>query len=61
MEFLTVQEFADKVRMCRHTIFKSIKAGKIYAMRVGVGKKSPYRIPETEIERLQVMYKCKEE
>lgn len=57
MEFLTVKEFADRVKMCTHTVLKSIRQGKIYAMRVGVGKKSPYRISETEIERLQLMHK----
>lgn len=55
MELLTVDEFAIKVKMCPHTIRRAIKKGKINAFRPGWGKRSPYRIPVTEIERLLVM------
>ncbi len=54
MDFMTVQEFADAVKMCRHTIIRAIKHKKIYAFRPGSGKKSPYRIPKTELERIQL-------
>jgi len=55
MEFLTVDEFAKKVKMCPHTIRKAIKKGKINAFRPGIGVKGPYRIPESEIDRILVM------
>lgn len=54
MEYMTVKEFADEVKMCTLTILNSIKNGKIYAVRFGSGKRSPYRIPKTELERLQI-------
>lgn len=55
MEFLTVEEFANKVKMCPHTIRRAIKKGKINAFRPGIGIKGPYRIPESEIDRILVM------
>jgi len=55
MNLLTVDEFAKKVRLCTHTVRRAIKDGKINAFRPGIGKRSRYRIPETEIERLLVM------
>lgn len=54
MEYLTVKEFAEKTKVCPHTVRNSIKLGKLYAFRPGPGKRSPYRIPETELERLQI-------
>jgi excisionase family DNA binding protein len=57
MVYLTVKEFAEKVKLCPHTIRHAIKSGKIFAVRPGVGKKTPYRIPETELERLQISEK----
>jgi len=59
MELLTVEEFAKKVKSSPHTIRKAIRTGKINAFRPGIGKKAPYRIPETEIERLLVMTSMK--
>jgi excisionase family DNA binding protein len=56
MEYLTVSEFANRTKLCCHTIRASIKAGKIYACRPGPGKRSPFRIPVTELERLQIAY-----
>ncbi len=55
MNYLTVEEFAEKIKMCTHTVRAAIRRGKIYAIRPGLGIKSPYRIPESELERLQVM------
>ncbi len=55
MEFLSVDEFAEKVRMCPQTIRKAIRKGKINAFRPGIGIKGPYRIPETEIDRILII------
>ncbi len=62
MNFLTVEEFAKLMKMHPNTIRKAIKKGNIFASRPGMGKKSPYRIAESEIERLhlQSMYERKE-
>lgn len=54
-EFLTLQEFAKKMKLHPDTIRKAIRCGYINAFRAGSGKRSPLRIPSTEIERLMVM------
>lgn len=61
MNFLTVDEFAQKMRMHPNSVRKAIKKGKIFASRPGVGVNSPYRIAESELERihLQGMYEVK--
>lgn len=51
-EFLTIQEFADCIRVNYFTIWRGIKNGHIQAFRVGSGKKSSYRIPKSEIGRM---------
>lgn len=50
--FYTVDEFADLVKMSARTIRRGIKKGRIMACRPGVGKKSPYRIHQSEIQRI---------
>lgn len=52
MDYYTVEEFAYVVQMNPQTIRTSIRVGKIHAIRVGIGKKSPYRIPASELVRL---------
>lgn len=52
--YLTVKEFANEIKMCPHSVRKSILEGKIFAVRFGVGKRCPFRIPRTELERIQV-------
>lgn len=51
-EFYTVPEFASKVRVHANTVRKGIHAGRIQAFKTGIGKKSAYRIPNTEITRI---------
>lgn len=58
MNFLTLAEFCEKIKMHPSTIRKSIKEGKIFASRPGMGKKSPYRIPESELERIHLKSMC---
>ena len=58
MNFLTLLEFADRMKMHPSTIRKAIRQGKIFASRPGMGKKSPYRIPESELERLHLQSMC---
>jgi len=54
-EFYSVQEFAKITKMNPVTIRKAIETGYINAFKPGIGKRCPWRIPATEIERLQVM------
>lgn len=49
---LTLNEFAKKIKATRLTVMKMIKSGKIIAFRLSSAPKSPYRIKESEIERL---------
>lgn len=58
INFLTVEEFAKRIKMHPHSVRRAIRQGKIYASRPSMGKKGPYRIAESELERLhfQGMY-----
>ncbi len=58
MNFLTVEEFSKLIKMHPTTVRRSIRQGKIYASRPGLGKKSPYRIAESELERLFLQGMC---
>lgn len=49
---LTTDEFAKKIKTNRRTVIKLIKDGKILAFRLSDSPKSPYRIKESEVERL---------
>ena len=44
----TVQEAADLLRVSYNTVRRQIKAGNIYAVKIG----NCYRIPRPEIEKL---------
>jgi len=61
MEFLTVIEFAKRFKMSPASIRKAIREGRIYACRLTTGKKAPYRISESEIERLHFKSMCERE
>jgi len=58
MNFLTVEEFAKCIKMHPGTVRRAIKKGKIYASRPSLGIKAPYRIAESELERLQLQGMC---
>jgi excisionase family DNA binding protein len=58
INFLTVEEFAKKVKMHPTSVRRAIKKGHIYAVRPSLGKKAPYRIAESELERLQLKSMC---
>ncbi len=53
--FYTVDEFAEIMKVCKQTVLKDIKRGRINALRSSGGSRSPFRIPNTEIDRLMVM------
>lgn len=58
VNFLTVEEFAKKIKMHPGTVRRSIKQGKIFASRPSSGKRAPYRIAESELERLHLQGMC---
>lgn len=58
MNYLTLKEFGERIKMHPATIRRSIKEGKIYATRPSAGKRAPYRIAESELERLQIQAMC---
>lgn len=51
-EILTVAQFAAKIKVKPLTVRRLIKEGIIVAFRLSTKEKSPYRIKESEIERL---------
>lgn len=58
MIFLTVEEFAKRIKMHPVSVRRAIKQGKIYASRPSCGKRAPYRICESELERLHFQSMC---
>lgn len=50
--FYSIKEFAIKLGVHSNTIRRAIKSGRINAFRVGSGKKSIFRIPGSEIQRI---------
>ncbi len=52
-DFYTVDEFAVHFRLTPRSIRKAISNGRVRAFRIGEGKRSPYRIPSSEIIRVQ--------
>ena len=51
-EYLSVKEFASLMGLHYNTILRSIKSGKLTAVRIGSGKKSTFRIARSEIHRI---------
>lgn len=51
-EFLTIKETAVIFSVHRNTILRAIKRGFLIAIRIGDGKKSPYRISRKSIEMI---------
>jgi len=49
---MTMSEFSKKIGISRITVMKMIKSGRIKALRLTDAPKSPYRIRESEIDRL---------
>lgn len=51
-DFLSIKEFAAIIGVHPDTVRRSIKRGRIGAIRVGGGKRTIYRIPKSETQRL---------
>ena len=58
MNFLTVEQFAQRLKIHPQTVRRGIKSGRFYASRTGAGKKSEYRIAESELERIYLQGMC---
>ena len=54
-DILTINEFADEIRVHPNTVRKMIKTGRLNAFRTGSGKTSSYRIARSEINRLSIV------
>ena len=53
--FYSVCEFAKKLNVHPNTIRRSIKSGKIHAIRIGKGDRASYRIYPEELDRLSLV------
>jgi excisionase family DNA binding protein len=53
-DFLSIKEFAAELGVHHATIRRGIARGRINAIHVGGIKKSIYRIPRSELQRLAV-------
>lgn len=53
-EFYTIKETAVIFGVHPNTIRNAVKKGFLIAIRVGLGKKSPYRISKKEIEAIHI-------
>jgi len=51
-EYLSVKEFAFMLNVHYNTVLRSIKRGKLSAVRIGSGKKSCFRIHKSELNRI---------
>lgn len=51
-EYLSVKEFACLMSVHYNTVIRSIKSGRISAVRLGCGKRSCYRIHKSETNRI---------
>lgn len=51
-QYLSIKEFAVKVKFHPNTIRRAIKSGRINAFKIGSGRRAYYRIPQSEIHRI---------
>ncbi len=51
-EFLSIEEFAEKISKHPSSVRRAIKSNRINAVRIGNGKKASYRIHISEINRI---------
>ena len=58
MNYLTVEEFAKRMKIHPGTVRRAIKEGRIFASRPSSGKRAHYRIAESELERLYLEGMC---
>lgn len=54
-DFYSVKEFAALIGVHQNTVRRSLKAGRLIGFKVGAGKRSIYRIPGSEVQRMCIM------
>ncbi len=54
-EILTVDEFADYIKVHPNTVRSMIRKGYLSSFKVGNGKTSSYRIAKSEVQRMAMM------
>ena len=54
-EFLSINEFAELIRVHPNTVRNMIKSGRLSAFRTSNSEKASYRIAKSEIQRLAVV------
>jgi excisionase family DNA binding protein len=54
-DFLSIKEFAFKVKVHPNTIRRSIKSGRLSAFKIGSGPRAHYRIAATELNRIALV------
>jgi excisionase family DNA binding protein len=54
-EYYSVEEFAKLMNMRPITVRRAIRSGRITALRIGAAKKSPFRIPRHQIDKLTLL------
>lgn len=52
-EYYSAKEFGEIFNISYQTILKAIKNGRIRAFKLGEGTRNPYRIPASEILRIE--------
>ncbi len=52
LEFLTVKEFAEKLKVPQDRIRDWLDGGRIRGIKITESKRSPWRIPYTELRRV---------
>ena len=52
LEFLTVKEFAKKLKVERDMVYKWIDVGRVKAIKLTDGKRPSWRIPFAELKRM---------
>jgi excisionase family DNA binding protein len=50
-KLLTIHEVAERLKLSYITIWRWTREGRIKTIKLGQGKKSPVRIPESELKK----------
>jgi len=54
-DFLSIKEFASKVKVHPNTVRRSIKSGRLSAFKIGSGPRAHYRIAASEVNRIALI------
>ena len=54
-KYYTLQEFAQIMKRSTRSIYRDIKNGRVRAFKVGLGAKASFRIPHSEMLRIETV------